>query len=80
MRFAIVQLIFYSSTILLSFLIGYAAERSRSVVVAVSIHAYADVFTAKPDLYVPLLLVLLVWVFLLVIWPKQADSGKAAQP
>ena len=36
--------------ILLSFVIGYAAERSRSVIVAVSLHMYIDVLLSNLDL------------------------------
>jgi membrane protease YdiL (CAAX protease family) len=63
-------LISYSAVILLSFVLGYAAERSRSVVVAVSLHLYIDVLLNNLDLYIPLLLALPIWVLLLVTWPK----------
>jgi membrane protease YdiL (CAAX protease family) len=69
-RIAVTLLISYSAVILLSFLLGYAAERSRSVVVAVSLHAYIDVLLSNLDLYIPLLLALPIWAFLLLTWPK----------
>jgi hypothetical protein len=63
-------LISYSAVILLSFIIGYAVERSFSVVVAVSLHMYIDVLLNNLDLYVPLLLALPIWALLLLTWPK----------
>jgi membrane protease YdiL (CAAX protease family) len=69
-RIAVTLLISYSAVILLSFVLGYAAERSRSVVVAVSLHLYIDVLLNNLDLYIPLLLALPIWVLLLVTWPK----------
>jgi membrane protease YdiL (CAAX protease family) len=65
-------LISYSAVILLSFIIGYAAERSRSLVVAVSLHCYIDVLLNNLDLYIPLLLALPIWALLLLTWPKDA--------
>jgi len=54
----------------LSFIIGYAAERSRSVIVAVSLHMYIDLLLNNLDLYVPMLLALPIWALLLLTWPK----------
>ena len=70
LRVAVTLLISYSAVILLSFIIGYATERSRSVVVAVSLHAYVDVLLNNLDLYIPLLLALPIWAMLLLTWPK----------
>jgi membrane protease YdiL (CAAX protease family) len=69
-RIAVTLLISYSAVILLSFVLGYAAERSCSVVVAVSLHLYVDVLLNNLDLYIPLLLALPIWVLLLLTWPK----------
>jgi membrane protease YdiL (CAAX protease family) len=71
-RIAVTLLISYSAVILLSFIIGYAAERSRSVIVAVSLHMYIDNLLNNLDLYVPLLLALPIWALLLWTWPKDA--------
>jgi hypothetical protein len=68
-------LISYSAVILLSFVFRYAVERSRSVVVAVSLHLYIDVLLNNLDLYVPLLLALPIWTLLLLTWPK-AETGE----
>ena len=76
LRIAITLLISYSAVILLTFTIGYAAERSRSVIVAVSLHMYIDVLLNNLDLYVPLLLALPVWAWLLLTWPKQKTVQK----
>jgi membrane protease YdiL (CAAX protease family) len=70
LRTAVTLLIFYSVVILLSFLVGFAVERSQSVLVAVAIHSYVDVLLNNLDLYRPLLLVLPVWVLLLLNWPR----------
>jgi|ERR1019366_3389147 hypothetical protein len=76
-RIAVTLLISYSAVILLSFIIGYATERSRSVMVAVSLHMYIDVLLNNLDLYIPLLLALPIWVWLLLTWPKPtAVQGK----
>jgi hypothetical protein len=66
LRIAVTLLISYSAVILLSFIIGYAAERSRSLVVAVSLHCYIDVLLNNLDLYIPLLLALPIWALLTV--------------
>jgi len=71
-RIAVTLLISYSAVILLSFIIGYAAERSRSLVVAVSLHCYIDVLLNNLNLYIPLLLALPIWALLLWTWPKDA--------
>lgn len=76
LRIAVTLLISYSAVILLTFIIGYAAERSRSVVVAVSLHMYVDVLLNNLDLYIPLLLALPVWAWLLLTWPKQTTVQK----
>ena len=76
LKIAVTLLISYSAVILLSFIIGYAAERSRSVVVAVSLHMYVDVLLNNLDLYIPLLLALPVWAWLLLTWPKQTTLQK----
>jgi membrane protease YdiL (CAAX protease family) len=63
--------------ILLSFIIGFVVERSQSVLVAVAIHSYIDVLLNNLDLYLPLLLVLPVWVLLIFNWPKAvAGEGR----
>ncbi len=69
-RIAVTLLISYAVVIILSFVLGYAAERSCSVVVAVSLHMYLDVLLNNLDLYIPLLLALPIWVLLLLTWPK----------
>ncbi len=76
LRTAVTLLISYSAVILLSFIIGYAAERSHSVIVAVSLHSYVDVLLNNLDLYIPLLLALPVWALLLLTWPKAATVRK----
>jgi membrane protease YdiL (CAAX protease family) len=70
LRISVTLLISYSAVILLSFIIGYAVERSHSVVVAVSLHSFVDVLLNNLDLYLPLLLALPVWALLLLTWPK----------
>jgi uncharacterized protein len=70
LRIAVTLSIFYSAVILLSFVLGYAAERSRSVIVAVSLHLYIDVLLNNLDLYIPLLVALPIWGLLLLTWPK----------
>jgi membrane protease YdiL (CAAX protease family) len=70
LRVAVTLLISYSAVIPLSFIIGYATERSRSVMVAVSLHMYLDVLLNNLDLYIPLLLALPIWAWLLLTWPK----------
>lgn len=52
------------------FIIGFAADRSRSVLVAVALHSYIDVLLNNLDLYLPLLLALPVWALLLLTWPR----------
>jgi uncharacterized protein len=75
LRTVITLLISYSAVILLSFILGFAAERSRSVLVAVALHSYIDVLLNNLDLYLPLLLALPVWALLLLTWPR-ALAGK----
>ena len=72
LRIAVTLFISYSAVILLSFIIGYATERSHSVIVAVSLHMYIDNLLNNLDLYVPLLLALPIWALLLWTWPKDA--------
>ncbi|MGA2981869.1 MAG: CPBP family intramembrane glutamic endopeptidase [Terriglobales bacterium] len=77
LRIAVTLLISYSAVIVLSFIIGYATERSRAVMVAVSLHMYIDVLLNNLDLYIPLLLALPIWAWLLLTWPKPtAVRGK----
>ena len=77
LRTSLTLLIFYSVVILLSFIIGFAVEWSQSVLVAVAIHSYIDVLLNNLDLYLPLLLVLPVWVLLLLSWPRAvAGEGR----
>jgi hypothetical protein len=75
-RILLVLVLFYSLAILLSFAIGYAAEYSHSIVVAVSLHAYVDLLLQNPELYVPLLIALPVFAFLLLTWPKQQSRSE----
>ncbi len=70
-----VLVLFYSLAILLSFAIGYPAEYSHSIIVAVSLHAYVDIVFQNPELYAPLLIALPVFVFLLLTWPKQGNRS-----
>lgn len=79
LRTVVTLLISYSAVILLSFIIGCAAERSRSVIVAVAFHSYVDVLLNNLDLYIPLLLALPVWALLLLTWPKTVSASRAAQ-
>ena len=79
LRTLVTLLISYSAVILLSFIIGYAAERSRSVIVAVGLHSYIDVLLNNLDLYVPLVMALPVWVLLLLTWPKVMTARGATQ-
>ena len=79
LRTAVTLLISYSAVILLSFIIGYAAERSQSVIVAVALHSYVDVLLNNLDLYLPLVLALPVWVLLLLTWPKTMAARGANQ-
>ncbi len=76
LRIAVTLLISYSVVILLSFVLGFAAERSYSVVVAVSLHMYIDMILNNLDLYLPLLLALPIWALLLLTWPKDEHGLK----
>jgi len=79
LRTAVTLLISYSAVILLSFVIGYAVERSRSVIVAVALHSYIDVLLNNLDSYVPLVLALPVWFLLLLTWPRAMPARGATQ-
>jgi membrane protease YdiL (CAAX protease family) len=76
LRIAVTLLISYPAVILLSFIIGYATERSHSVMVAVSLHMYIDVLGNNLDLYIPLLLALPIWAWLLLTWPKPTAAQR----
>jgi len=79
LRIMVTLLISYSAVILLSFIIGYATERSRSVVVAVSLHMFIDVLLNNLDLYIPLLLALPIWAWLLLTWSKPTAAQAEAR-
>jgi len=78
-RVAMVLAMFYVFVISLSFVIGYAAERSRSLVVAVSMHTYVDLFLGNPGLWIPMLLVLPMWGVLLTSWPARSHQLSSAR-
>ncbi|HEX8773130.1 MAG TPA: CPBP family intramembrane glutamic endopeptidase [Pyrinomonadaceae bacterium] len=69
--------IFYPVGIILSWLIGEATERGKSLLVAVTLHAWFDIVFTFPGTrtYIALALSILFWIILLMYWNK--DKGKA---
>ena len=68
-RIAVTLLISYTAIIILSFIIGYAAERTKSLTVAAALHMYVDLILNNLAYGKVLLLVLPVWLIIIVTWP-----------
>ena len=66
----------YTAVIALSFIFGYATERSKSVLVAASLHLFVDILLNNLDLYMPLTLTALIWVGLMITWPTAKSDQK----
>lgn len=73
-RVALTLLVSYTAVILLSFIIGYAAERSKSVVVAAAIHTYVDLLLNNLAYSGVLLLVLPLWAIMIATWPDRRSA------
>jgi hypothetical protein len=58
-------------------LIGEATERGKSLLIAVTLHAWFDIVFTFPGTrtYIALALSILFWIILLMYWNK--DKGKA---
>lgn len=72
--------IFMCVTILLSFIIGKAADKSKSVIIAVTIHAWLDLLFEFGNLWVYIIfgLSVIFWIYVLRSWDKNqapADSN-----
>jgi uncharacterized protein len=76
-RVAVTLLVSYTGVILLSFIIGYAAERSQSVVVATAIHTYVDLLLNNLRYARALLFVLPLWAIVIATWPRQRSQERA---
>jgi uncharacterized protein len=74
-QLAIVLAISYPAVILLSFIVGIAVERSRSLCVAVSLHAWVDLafYLHTEAAFGVLGISILFWLFLLWCWPQLAN-------
>ena len=70
---AITLAIFYPATILLTFLIGVAVERSRSLWVAVTIHAWIDlaIRLRTERTFIVFGVSILFWLFMFWKWPQE---------
>jgi membrane protease YdiL (CAAX protease family) len=68
--------IFYPATILISFIIGQATERSKSLLVALTLHMWINALFEFPGVrtYIVFGLSVLLWVFLLVRW-RTEETG-----
>lgn len=71
----------YPATILLSFIIGMAVERSHSLWVAVTIHAWIDlaIRLRTERTFIVFGVSILLWILLLWRWP-QSNGGEAEKP
>lgn len=70
---AIVILIFSVITILLSFLIGEATDKSKSLIVAVTLHAWVDIIAefASPKTIIVFCVSLPFWIYMLWSWNRK---------
>ena len=68
--------IFYPLGIILSWLIGEATERGKSLLIAVTLHAWFDIVFTFPNTrtYIALGLSILFWIILLMLWRKDTDE------
>jgi membrane protease YdiL (CAAX protease family) len=75
-QLVVVLAISYPAAILLSFIIGVAVERSRSLCVAVSLHAWINLANDVPTrgVFVVLGISILFWIFLLWRWPQPSKN------
>jgi membrane protease YdiL (CAAX protease family) len=64
--------IFYPVGIILSWLIGEATERGKSLLIAVTLHAWFDIVVTFPGArtYIALALSIIFWIVLLMRWNK----------
>jgi hypothetical protein len=69
--------IFYPVGIILSWLIGEATERGKSLLIAVTLHAWFDIVFTFPSTrtFIALALSILFWIILLTYWSK--DKGRS---
>jgi membrane protease YdiL (CAAX protease family) len=76
--------IFYPVGIILSWLIGEATERGKSLLIAVTLHAWFDIVFTFPGTrtFITLALSIIFWIFLLLRWNKdQVEAhNKAVEP
>jgi CAAX protease family protein len=69
--------IFYPTGILLSWIFGEATERGKSLLIAVTLHAWFDIVFTFPGTraYIALALSIPFWIFLLVRWKREEISN-----
>ena len=69
--------IFYPAGIILSWLFGEATERGKSLLIAVTLHAWFDIVFTFPNTrtYIALALSVIFWAFLLARWSKDRAEG-----
>ncbi len=79
-QLVVVLAISYPAVILLSFIIGMAVERSRSLCVAVSLHAWVDLafYLHTNAAFGVLGISILFWICLLWRWPQRAENPSPA--
>lgn len=79
---AITLAISYPTSILLSFLIGVAVERSRSLCIAVTLYQWVDnlFHFAAPATFIVFGLSVVFWIFLLWRWPMRKHQPTPAVP
>jgi membrane protease YdiL (CAAX protease family) len=77
-RVVLLLAIFYPVGIILSWLIGEATERGKSLLIAVTLHAWFDIVFTFPNTrtYVALALSIIFWIFLLWRWGRTARGVK----
>ncbi len=68
--------IFYPVGIILSWLFGEATDRSRSLLIAVTLHTWFDITLTIPDsrTYIALALSIPFWIFLLARWDEKSGT------
>jgi membrane protease YdiL (CAAX protease family) len=71
-------------TILLSWLIGMAADRSKSVLLATAMHGWVDLVFEFPGIgtYISAGFAVVLWLYMLKIWPQQSkeETAPVAEP
>lgn len=74
--------LFMVITILLSWIIGIAADRSKSVVVATAIHGWIDLVLEMPHIntYISAGFAVLLWIYLLKTWPQPQARIAEVEP